>query len=99
MGFAFKMTFGPLCEIFNASIYVSTFKLISYRKCCVDLLCTSAVVSVFCKVCSSDFAFSITLSWSSTGGQDIKVFVAGGFRKLKEQELVSVTVVRMCMFL
>ena len=81
------MTFGPLCEIFNASIYVSTSKLISCRKCGVDLLCTSSVVSVFCTVCSSDFAFSMISLLSSIGGQDIKVFVAGGFGKPKWQDL------------
>ena len=53
------MTFGPLCEILNASIYVSTSKLISWRNCCVDLLCTIAVVSVFCTGCRSDFAFPV----------------------------------------
>ena len=79
--------FGPLCEICNASIYVSTSKLMSCRNCCVDLLCTFAVVSVFCTVCSSDFAFSIILSLSSRGGQDISVFVAGGFGKPKQQDL------------
>ena len=81
------MTFAPLCEIFNGSIYVSTSKVISCRKCCVDSLCTSAVVSVFCTVCSSDFAFSHYFSQSSIGGQDIKVFVAGGFGKPKQQDL------------
>ena len=45
------MTFGPLCEIFNVFIYVSISKLISCRKCCVDLLCIFVVVSVFCTVC------------------------------------------------
>ena len=55
----------------------------SCRNCCVDLWCTSSVVSVFCTVCNCDFAFSMILSWSSRGGGDIKVFVAGGFGKLK----------------
>ena len=77
------MTFEPLFEIFNASIYVSTSKLISCRKCCVEILCKSAVLSVFCIVCTTDFAFSIISSLSSTGGQDIKVFVAGGLGKPK----------------
>ena len=77
------MTFGPLFEIFNASIYVSTSKLISCKKCCVYILCKSAVVSVFCTVCSSGFEFSIISSLSSTGGQDIKVFAAGGLGKPK----------------
>ena len=97
-GFHCKMTFGPLCEIFNASIYVSTSKLISCRKCCVEILCKSAVVSVFCTICSTDFAFSMISSLSSTGGLDIKVFVAGSLRKPKWR-FVSVTVVTMCMFL
>ena len=86
-GFHFKITFGPLYEICNASIYVSTSKLMSCRNCCVDLLCTLAVVSVFCTVCNSDFTFSIILSSSSRGGQDIKVFLAGGFGKPKWQDL------------
>ena len=77
------MTFGPLFEIFNASIYVSTSRLMSCRKCCVEILCMSAVVSVFCTVCSTDFAFSMISSLSSIGGLDIKVFVAGGFGKPK----------------
>ena len=51
----------------------------SYRNCCVDLFCTFAAVSAFCTVCSSDFAFSIILSWSSRGGQDIKVFAYEDF--------------------
>ena len=59
----------------------------SCRNCCVDLLCTFAVVSVFCTVYSSDFAFSIILSLSSRGGPDISVFVAGGFGKPKWQDL------------
>ena len=74
-GFHFKMTFGPLCEIFKASNYVSTSKFISWRKYCVYILCTSAVVSVFCTVCSTNFIFSIIPSWYSTGGQDIKVLL------------------------
>ena len=49
----------------------------SCKKCCVEILCMSAVVSVFCTVCSTDFAFSIMSSLSSIGGLDIKVFVAG----------------------
>ena len=74
-------------SVHNKSIYVLTSKLISCRNCCVDLLCTFAFVSMFCAVCSSDFAFSIILSWSSRGGQDIKVFVAGGFGNSNQQDL------------
>ena len=37
----------------------------------------SAVVSIFCTVCSTDFAFSMISPLSSIGGLDIKVFVAG----------------------
>ena len=77
------MTFGPHFEIFNTPIYVSTSKLMSCRKCCVEILCMSTVVSVFCTVCSTDFAFSIISSLSSIGGAHIKVFVVGGFRKPK----------------
>ena len=43
----------------------------------------SAVLSVFCTVCSTDFAFSMILSLSSIGGLDIKVFLAGDFGKPK----------------
>ena len=57
--------------------------LMSCRKCCVEILCMSTVVSVFCTVCSTDFAFSMISSWSSIGGLDIKVFVVGGFGKPK----------------
>ena len=71
------MTFGPLFEIFNASIYVSTSRWMSCRKCCVEILCVSTVVSVFCRVCSTDFAFSMISSLSSIGDLDIKVFVQG----------------------
>ena len=81
------MIFGPLCEICNASIYVSTCKLMSCSNSCVDLYCIFAVVSVFCKVHIADFAFSIMWSLSSGGGQDISVFVAGGFRKPKWHDL------------
>ena len=77
------MTFGPLFEIFNASIYVSTSKLMTCSKCCEEILCMSTVVSVFCTVCGTDFAFSIISSLSSIGGLDIKVFVAGGLGKPK----------------
>ena len=55
----------------------------SNRKCCVEILCMTAVVSVFCTVCSTDFAFSMISSLSSIGGLDIKIFVAGGFGKPK----------------
>ena len=82
-GFQCKMVFGPLFEFFNASIYVSTSRLISCRKCCVEILCMSAVVSMFCTVYSTEFAFSMISSLSSIGGLDIKVFVAGGFGKPK----------------
>ena len=47
----------------------------------------SVVFSVFCTVCSTDFAFAMISSLSSIGGLDIKVFVAGGFGKLKQQDL------------
>ena len=77
------MTFGPLFEIFNASTYVATSRLMSCRKCCVEILCMSAVVSVFCTVCSTDFEFSMILSLLSMGGLDIKVFATGGFGKPK----------------
>ena len=39
--------------------------------------------NVWPSVCSSDVAYSIILSLSSRGGQDISVFVAGGFVKPK----------------
>ena len=81
------MIFGPLCEICNASMYVSTCKLMSCRNSCVDLFCIFAVVSVFCTVHSTDFAFSIMWSLSSGGGQDKSVFVAGGFGKPKWHDL------------
>ena len=73
------MTFGPLFEIFNASIYVATSRLMSCRKCCIEIFCMSPVVSAFYTVCSTDFAFSMISSLSSIGGLDIKVFVVGGF--------------------
>ena len=92
------MTFGPLFEIFNTSIYVSTSKLMSFKKC-VDIFCMSTVVSLFCTVCSTDFAFSMISSLSSISGLDIKVFVIGGFWKTKMTRFVSLMVVRMCMFL
>ena len=82
------MIFGPLCEICNASMYVSTCKLMSCRNSCVDLFCIFAVVSVFCTVHSTDFAFSIILLLSSRGGQDISVFVTGGFGKPKWHALI-----------
>ena len=69
--------------MWNASIYVPTSKLMSCRNCCVDMFCLFAVVSVFCRVCSSDFAFSIIWSLLSRGCQDISAFVAGGFGKPK----------------
>ena len=47
----------------------------------------STVVSVFCTVCSTDFAFSMISSLSSIGGLDIKVIVAGGLGKPKQQDL------------
>ena len=81
------MIFGPLCEICNASMYVSTCKLMSCSNSCVDLFSIFAVVSVFCTVCSIDFAFSIMWSSSSSGGQDMSVFVAGGFGKPKRHDL------------
>ena len=92
------MTFGPIFEIFNACIYVSTSKLMSWRKCCVEILSMFTVVSVFCTVCSTDFAFSMILSLSSINGLDIKAFVVRGFFKTKTTRFVSVTVVRMSMF-
>ena len=49
----------------------------SCRKCCVEILSMSAVVSVFCTVCSTDFTFSMISSLSSIGALYIKVFVAG----------------------
>ena len=64
-----------------------TSKLMSCRNSCVDLFCTFAVVSVFCAVSSSDFALSIIWSLSSRGGQDISIFVAGGFGKPKWHDL------------
>ena len=82
-GFHCKMTFGPLFEIFDASIYVSISRCMSCRKCCVEILCMSAVVGVFCTVCSTDFAFSMISSLLSISGLDIKVFVAGVFGKPK----------------
>ena len=93
------MIFGTLCEICNASMYVSTCKLMSCRNPCVDLFCIFAVVSVFCTISSTDFTFSIMKSLSSRGGQDMSVFVAGGFGKQKWHDLFFVTVLRMCMFL
>ena len=81
------MIFGPLCEICNASMYVSACKLMSCRNSCVDLFYIYAVVSVFCTVHITDFAFSIMWSLSSRGGQDMSVFVAGGFGKLKWHDL------------
>ena len=81
------MIFGPLFEIFNASTYVSISKLMSCRKCCVEILCTSTVVSVFCTVCSTDFALSMISSLSSIGGPDIKVFIVGGLGKPKQEDL------------
>ena len=54
------------------------------QKCCVELLCMSTVVSVFCTVCSTDFAFCIISSLSSIDGLDIKVFVVGGYRNPKQ---------------
>ena len=59
----------------------------SCRNSCVDLFCIFAVVSVFCTVCGTDFAFSIIWSLSSKGGQEISVFVAGGFGKPKQHDL------------
>ena len=55
----------------------------SCRNSYVDLFCIFAVVSVFCTVGSTDFAFSIMWSLSSRGGRDVSVFVAGGFGKPK----------------
>ena len=68
-------------------MYVSICKLMSYRNSCVDLFCIFAVVSVFCTVRSTDFAFSIMWSLSSRCGQDMSVFVAGGFGKPKLHDL------------
>ena len=56
-------------------------------KCCVEILCMSAVVSVFFMACGIDFAFSLISSLSSIGCLDIKVFVTGGFGKPKWQDL------------
>ena len=86
-GFCFRMIFGPLCEIYNAAMYVSKCKLMFCRNSCVDLFCIFAVVSVFCTVHSTDFAFSIMWSLSSSGGQDMSVFVAGSFGKAKRHDL------------
>ena len=72
----------------NASMYVSTCTLMSCRNSCVDLFCIFAVVSVFCTVYRTDFAFSIMWSLSSRGGQDMSVFVAGGFGKPKWHDLL-----------
>ena len=77
----------PIFEIFNASIYVTTSTLMSCSNCCVDVLCMSTVVRVFCTVYSTDFAFCIMSSLSSIGGLDVKVFVEGGFGKPKQQDL------------
>ena len=74
------MIFGPLCEICNASMYVSTCKLMSCRNSCVDLFCIFAAHS-------TDFAFSIMWSLSSSGGQDMSDFVAGSFGKPKWHDL------------
>ena len=49
----------------------------SCRKCYVEILCMSDVVSIFCTVCSTDFAFSMISSLSSIDGLDIKVFAVG----------------------
>ena len=84
-GFHFKMIFGPLCEICNDSMYVSTCKLMSCRNSlCRFVFVYLLLVSVFCTVCSTDFAFSIMWPLSSGGGQDMSVFVAGGFGKPKQ---------------
>ena len=53
----------------------------------MDSFCIFAVVSVFCTVHSTNFAFSIMWSLSSKGGQDMSVFVAAGFGKPKQHDL------------
>ena len=76
-----------MCEICNASMYVSICKLMSCRNSCVDLFCIFVVLSVFCTVHSTDFAFYIMWSLSSSGDQDMIVFVAGNFGKPKWHDL------------
>ena len=71
--------------IFSASIYVSTSRLMSCRKCCVEILCMLVVVSMFWTVYSTDFAFPMISSLSSIGGLDIKVFFQGGLKNQNDK--------------
>ena len=51
----------------------------SCRNSCADLFCIFVVVSVFCTVHSTDFAFSIVWSLSSSGGRDMVVFTVSNY--------------------